>query len=369
MKIENLKDQLQKVSDPRRQWGNLKHKLWEMLIIALFSTMTLGQSYDDMEDFGKANEEWLREDLGLELKHGTADGDTYERIFNRIKSGELREYLNASLEITREKRGNLVNFDGKTKRGSKSKKAEALHVISAFATENRIVLGEIKSAKCRTEKNEIPELIKTLDIEGSIVTTDSIGCYEKTAEAIIEGEADYVIGLKKNQPKFHESVENHFKTGVRVYDKEQTVDCGHGRIEIRTYHLETDLSWLADEHKWAGLTGVGMVTSCTIRDGKTESSVSRRYYITSLDNAEDFAYAVREHWGIENNLHWCLDVIFREDERRVKNHNAALNLNILDKTALQLINDADMGKISKRRKMRNLALNHKLFISSILCEE
>jgi hypothetical protein len=170
MKIEKIKENLQKVSDPRRQWGNLKHKVWEMLIIALFSTMTLGLSYDDMEDFGKANEEWLRADLGLELKHGIADGDTFERIFNRIKPGELREYLNASLEVTREKRGKIVNFDGKTKRGSKSKKADALHVISAFATENGIVLGEIKSKKCRTEKNEIPELIKTLDIEGAIVT-------------------------------------------------------------------------------------------------------------------------------------------------------------------------------------------------------
>ena len=130
MKIEKLKEELQKVSDPRRQWGNLKHKLWEMLIIALFSAMTLGQSYDDMEDFGKANEEWLREDLGLELEHGIADGDTFERIFNRIKTGELREYLNASLELTREKRGNLVNLDGKTKRGSKSKKGDALHQSS-----------------------------------------------------------------------------------------------------------------------------------------------------------------------------------------------------------------------------------------------
>jgi predicted Zn-dependent protease len=138
MKIEKIKEQLQKVSDPRRQWGNLKHKLWEMLIIALFSTMTLGLSYDEMEDFGKANEEWLREDIGLELDHGIADGDTFERVFNAIKPGELREYLNASLEITREKRGKLVNVDGKTKRGSKSKKAEALHVISAFAAENRL---------------------------------------------------------------------------------------------------------------------------------------------------------------------------------------------------------------------------------------
>ena len=258
-------------------------------------------------------------------------------------------------------------MDGKSKGGSKSKKEDALHVISAFATENRIVLGEIKSGKCRTEKNEIPELIKTLDVEGAIVTTDSIGCYEKTVEAIVEGKADYVIGLKKNQPKFHESVESHFNSGVRAYDKEQTVDCGHGRIEVRTYYLETNLDWLADEYKWAGLTGVGMVKSCAFRDGKTESSVSTRYYITSLDNAEEFAYAVREHWGIENNLHWCLDVIFREDACRVKNHNAALNLNILSKTALQLINEADMGKISKRRKMRNLTMNHKLFLSSILC--
>jgi len=367
MKIEIFKENITKIRDPRRtSYGNIRHKLWEVLAIALLSTICLGEDYDDMEEFGIEREKWLKDELGLELEHGVPSSDTFERIITRIKAKELREQLNASLEISRGERG-VLPIDGKTLRGSRGKQS-ALHVISAFCAENQIVIGEIKSGKCRTEINEIPELIETLDVSGAIVTTDSIGCYEKTAEAIIAGKADYVIGLKKNQETLHNSVENHFNSGVRVYDKEQTVESGHGRIEVRTYYLETELSWL-EGYNWAGLRGVGMVTSCTLKNGK-ESAVSVRYYITSLDDVEEFAYAVRKHWGIENNLHWCLDVIFREDSCKVQNHNAALNLNILRKTALQIVNEADLGKkISKRKKMRRAALNTNALISLVLSKD
>jgi predicted transposase YbfD/YdcC len=367
MKIEKLKENLQKVRDPRRQYGNILHVVWEMLIIALCSVICLGEDYEDMEEFGKARESWLKEQLGLKLENGIASWHTFRRITERIKPEELRRNLNASLEVVRELR-EVIGFDGKTAGGSKSKKGSALHIISAFCTENQLVLGEKASGKAKTEKHEIPELVRSLDVAGAIMTTDSIGCYEKTVEAIVEGEADYVIGLKKNQPTLHGMVEKHFTTGVKVFAKEQSAESGHGRFEVREYYLETELDWLKSEYNWAGMRGIGMVRSCVLRDGK-ESKAAVRYYITSLDNVDEFAYAVRSHWGIENNLHWCLDVIFREDSCKVKNHNAALNLNILRKTALQMVNEADMGKISKRKKMRRAAMNPDALLSVILCGE
>jgi predicted transposase YbfD/YdcC len=370
MKIEKIKEELSQIEDPRRtKYGNIRHKLWEILAIGLLSTICLGEDYDDMEEFGKEREEWLKRELGFELRYGVPSSDTYERVIKRIKPEELRKYLNASLEITREKGGEVMSIDGKTVRGSKGRNGSALHVISAFCAENQLVLGEIKSEKCRTEIKEIPALIETLDVREAIVTTDSIGCYENTVKAIAAGEGDDVIGRKKNQETLHNSVKNHFQTGVRVYDREQTVENGHGRIEVRTYYLETDLDWLEPEYKWAGLRGVGMVDSCVLRDGK-KSAAETRYYITSLDNAEDFAYAVRRHWAIENNLHWCLDMIFREDSCRVRDHTAALNLNILRKTALQIVNDADLGKkIGKRKKMRRSAMNPEVLLSLILSQK
>jgi hypothetical protein len=275
MKIEILKENLEKVNDPRRQWGNLRHKLWEVATIALLSTICLGEDYDDMEAFGKEREGILKE-LGLELENGVPSSDTYERVIGAVKAEELRKYLNASLEIIREIRG-VIPIDGKTVRGS-GDKSSALHVISAFCAENQLVLGEIKSGKCKTEKNEIPELIRSIEVTGSIITTDSIGCYEKTVEAITEGGADYVIGLKKNQKTFHGMVESHFTTGVRAYDKTTTVEQGHGRIEVREYYLETDVSWLEGEYHWSGLRGVGMVRSCTKRGGKESTVTALLHY-------------------------------------------------------------------------------------------
>ena len=363
IKIETLKRKIeQKVRDPRRQYGNLLHKLWEMLVIALLSAICMGEDYEDMEIFGKEREKWLKEELGLELKHGIPSWDTFRRLFERLNPKEFRICLEESIGYVRSPR-EVVNIDGK------AKKDAGIHIISAFVGEHQITLGEIKSDTKRGEIKEIPKLLDMIDVKGHIVTIDSIGCQKEIVAKICSKEvgADYCIGLKKNQKNLYKAVEAHFTQGVRVFEKESTAEYGHGRIEVRNYYLETDISWLEQREEWAGLISVGMVKSCVYRNGK--STCSTRYYIASLTDIEEFAYTVREHWAIENKLHWGLDVILREDSDIAKKDNAPLNLNILDKFALELVTHADMGKITRKRKRYKATLNPDALLSAILCQK
>jgi predicted transposase YbfD/YdcC len=362
IKVETLKRKIEKqISDPRRtEYGNIRHKLWEMLVIALLSVICKGEDYEDMEIFGKERESWLREELGLELTNGIPSEDTFRRLFERLNPKEFRRCLDESIGYTRSSR-EVVNIDGKAKKGS------GIHVISAFVGENKLTLGEIKSESKRGEIKEIPKLLDMIDVKGHIVTIDSIGCQLSIVEKITQKQADYVIGLKKNQKNFYKAAEAHFTQGVRAFEKESTAEYAHGRMEIREYYLETDVSWLQQSGSWAGLKSVGMVSSCVYRNGK--STCATRYYISSLTDIEDFAYSVREHWAIENKLHWGLDVILREDSDIVKKGNAPLNLNILDKTALYLVSQLDLGKISRKHKRYKAALNPDVLLSVILGEK
>jgi predicted transposase YbfD/YdcC len=359
IKIETIKRKIElKVKDPRRTaYGNIQHKLWEMLIIALLSVICKGEDYEDMEIFGIERESWLRSELGLELASGIPSEDTFRRLFERLNPREFRGCLEESIGYTRSAR-EVINIDGK------AKKSGGIHVISAFVGENEITLGEIKSESKRGEIKEIPKLLDMIDVSGHIVTIDSIGCQLTIVEKITEKKADYVIGLKKNQKNLYKAVDEHFTAGVRVFEKESTAEYGHGRMEIREYYLETNVSRLEQREDWAGLKSVGMVKSCVFRNGK--STCSTRYYISSLTDIEEFAYAVREHWAIENKLHWSLDVIFREDSDLAKKDNAPLNLNILDKFALYLVSQVDLGKISRKHKRYKAALNPDVLLSMIL---
>jgi len=260
-----------------------------------------------------------------------------------------------------------VNIDGK------AKKSGGIHVISAFVGESQITLGEIKSENKRTEIKEIPKLLDIIDVKGRIVTIDSIGCQHDIVEKLSSKKvgADYVIGLKGNQKNLHKAVEEYFMYNPKSADCAQkpSIDSGHGRVEIREYRLETDISWLAQKDEWAGLKSVGMAKSIVTRKvkGEDKTSFEVRYFISSLTDVDEFAHAVREHWAIENKLHWSLDVIFREDSDLAKKDNAPLNLNILDKFALYLVTQVDLGKISRKRKRYRAALNPDVLLSMILC--
>jgi len=249
-----------------------------------------------------------------------------------------------------------VPIDGKTICGSGNEEHDAYHVISVFVAENQITLGEMEAENKKREIKMIPKVLDLVEVEGDIVTIDAAGCYKPTVEKIVEKKADYVIGLKGNQGNMHKAAEEHFLYEPSSYQTVYTEEKNGGRYEKREYYLETELSWLEGREEWTNLNAVGMVKSVVERCG--EVSFEIRYFITSLTDADEFAYAVRKHWCIENQLHWSLDVIFREDASKVKKNNAPLNLNVLNKAALTLLKNANISKkVSIRRRRLKAAMN------------
>jgi predicted transposase YbfD/YdcC len=377
MRIKELQAKLEELRDPRRQWGNLRHKLWEAIIIALCSVMCYGNDYDDMEEFGQEEEKWLKEELGLELKHGIPDGDTFKRIFQKLNPQGFRQVLNESLCYVRKLR-DIIPIDGKTKRssGCKEKGEAPVHIISAFACENQLVLGEIASENHSSEKHENPKLLDAIDVSGDIVTVDAGGCHKDIAEKIIEKEGDYVLTLKGNHPILYETTKKYFESlDLNNLPSVITEEKNGSRLERREYWLLNEIDFLADipeREKWIGLLGVGMSHSEVEKKGVITEEV--RFFITSLTKLEEFAEAVRKHWRIEN-MHWFLDVIFREDSHKARKDNSAMNMNILEKHALHLIVKSDfsgfkkMGKVSVKRKRLKASRNNDVLKHVILCGE
>ena len=364
MDINELKKRIQNISEPRRvRYGNIRHKLEDIIIIGLCTVICKGEDYADMEEFGKEREEWLGG--FLELPNGIPDSDTFRRVFERLKPDEVANCLRDWLDTEREKRA-VVAIDGKTIRGSGNAEHKAYHVVSAFVAENQITLGEITISEKSNEITAVPELLELIDVEGSIVTADAMSCQKQIVEKIIDEKADYVIGLKENQPTLHEDVRLYFDAIQTGYQEKTTVEKDHGRIEKREYRLLNDLSWLEQRNDWKGLNAVGSVTA-TIQENDARS-VFTRYFITSLTDVQEFAYAVRKHWAIENQLHWSLDVIFREDLSRARKDNSPLNMNILRKTALSLLNQAKYGRISKKKLMFKAALNPDILLQILFSE-
>jgi predicted transposase YbfD/YdcC len=352
MDIEGLKDGLKRITDPRRPYGNKRHMLVDMIVIGLLTLICMGEDFKDMEIFGKEREEWLK--TFLELPNGIPDSDTFRRLFERLNPQELSVCLNQWLDVSSEK-GAVINLDGKTIGGSKNSEHKAYHVVSAWIAENQITLGQIKIQEKSNEITAVPELLDMLDVTGSIITADAMSCQTAIAAKITEKEADYVIGLKGNQETLRDDVALYFKDFAQDTKQIATKEKDHGRIEERQYYLEANIDWLAQKPEWANLNAIGMVK--TTRQKKAVVSSDERYFITSLTDVNDFAYAVRKHWSIENQLHWCLDVVFREDSAKARKDNSPLNMNVLRKTALPLLKRAELGRIGLRKKMLKAALH------------
>ncbi|MGL6197243.1 MAG: ISAs1 family transposase [Thermoguttaceae bacterium] len=352
MNIQRLIETLSKITDSRRQWGYLRHNLVDILVIGFLTTICGGEDFTDMEDFGIERRTWL--ETFLELPNGIPDSDTFRRVFERVDPQELADNLRDWLDIHREQRS-VVSIDGKTIRGSKSGAHRAYHVVSAFVSENRITLGEIKTNEKSNEITAVPELLEMLSLEGAIVTADAMSCQTKIAAKITEKQADYVIGLKGNQSVLRDDVELYFRDFMKEFVHSKTLEKGHGRIEEREYFLLTEINWLPQRADWVNLNAIGAVKSTVEEKGTVRTET--RFFITSLTTVEEFARSVREHWCIENQLHWCLDVIFREDAARARKDNSPLNMNVMRKTALPLLKTADFGRIGIKKKMFRAALS------------
>ena len=371
MDIQRLKEEMSGIEDPRRRWGNKRHKLEDILIIGLCSVICCGEDFVDMEEFGKDRERWLRG--FLELPNGISDSDTFRRVFERVNPAALAKVLTAWLDNAGESGGRNVNIDGKTICGSSSAGHKAYHVVSAWVNENTLSLGQLAVDAKSNEITAVPELLDLLDIEGDIVTIDAMGCQTDIAAKIRERKADYVLALKNNHPTLHEEVREYFDwiekerpQGERYDIWKSESEKSHGRIEKREV-LTAKADWLEDKEKW---TDICTIIRCrSIREINGVKTISERHYISSFDTtAEEFGRIIRGHWAVENQLHWMLDVVFREDQAKARKDNSPLNLNVLRKIALSILKNLPVGRLSIRKKMMKAARDQN-FLASALFEK
>lgn len=352
-----LFDHFAHVSDPRS--SNARHPLFDIFVIALCAVISGAEGWEDLEEYGQAQAEWFNQ--FLELPHGIPSPDTFRRVLSRLKPDELSQcFVNWTDALRESIDRDIVAIDGKTLRRSFDHAASkgAIHMVSAWANANRLVLGQLKVDDKSNEITAIPKLLKMLELEGAIVTTDAMGCQKEIARTIIEQGADYVLALKDNHETLHGEVQLYFddlkadRFDHVTYDHHCSVDADHGRLETRHYWLTSDIECLGVKGSWANITSIGLVESHFEVAGKV--SMEQRYYLTSLPcDAARFAQAVREHWGVENSLHWVLDVSFREDECRIRKDHGAQNMAVLRHMALNLLRrESDHKRGIKARRKR-----------------
>ena len=335
------------IKDPRAM--NIRHNLIDIITIAICSVICSADTWQDISDYGISKYDWFKE--FLELPYGIPSPDTFARIFARIDPDEFRSsFINWVKSISSIMDGKIIAIDGKTLRRSydNSSDKSAIHMVSAWASQNGIVLGQVKTNEKSNEITAIPELIKMLEISGCIVTIDAMGCQKNIANLIIDNNADYLLTLKANQGNLYNDVrlyfEHHINTknfeGVKYF---ATIDGDHGRIETRKHWVTSDIDWLPDKSLWHGIHTIAMVQRERDINGKV--STENSFYISSLtDDPFEFARTVRAHWGIENSLHWVLDISFREDECRIRKNNAPENFVVLRHIAVNLIKQETSSK-------------------------
>jgi predicted transposase YbfD/YdcC len=353
-----------------RQEKKVLHRLINIIIIAVCAVARGADNFKDIGIFAAYEKEWF--ETFLDLPNGVPSHDTIERVFKGLNPDEFRKcFMRWVREVAKLTDGDIVAIDGKTVRGSKDGESRAIHIISAWASANHLMLGQAKVEEKTNEIKAIPELIKLLAIKGCIVTTDALGCQKDIAKEIIAAKANYVLALKENQETLYNDVKLYFEDKLceKQLDKnvefKETIDNKHGRHEIRKYYVTKDLSWLSQKPEWMGLKIIGMVESERQEKGK-EKSIERRFYIGSIaDDVSLFAKAVRNHWGIENSLHWVLDVVFQEDHGRVRKDYAAENLSAVRRfviSRLKQMEEHSKESIRGRRKIAQWDRNYAMKI-------
>jgi predicted transposase YbfD/YdcC len=335
-------DHFHDLQDPRVE-RTRKHPLINIVFIAVCGVLSGANSFASIHEFASDRRQWFAR--YLDLSNGIPSDDTIGRVLARLDPGAFEKCLLSWMQAVQEATADrFLAIDGKTLRGSFASRdgRAAIHMVSAWATANQLSLGQVVVAEKSNEITAIPELLHLLDVSGAVVTIDAMGCQKEIAATIRERGGDYVLTVKPNQPTLYEQVTQAVTAALdeeegTSYDEHQTVESDHGRQETRTYAILPAPETVDPEDQWQDLSAVGVAFS-ERTDSRGRTSLEARYYILStLLSVQEFAAAVRGHWGIENNLHWQLDVSFREDECRVHRDHAPANLSVIRRFALGLL--------------------------------
>ena len=345
------------LTDPRIDRTKL-HKLLDILVIAICAVIAGADNWEDVAAFGQAKIDWFK--TFLELPNDIPSHDTFNRVFARLDPKQFQDgFIRWITAVSEVMGGQVIAIDGKVLRRSHDRgigKA-AIDMVSAWASANRLVLGQVKVDDKSNEISAIPQLLEALEVSGCIITIDAIGCQTEIAETIIDQEADYVLSLKENQGRLFEDVQSLFddleesQYKAYTFDYDQTVNKDHGRLEIRECWTISDLEvlrHLRGFENWKKLATVSRIRSQ--RRIGAEGSCEDRYHIASFVGAKKVLWAVRSHWGIENELHWTLDIAFDEDRCRIRKDNGPENFALLRHIALNLLKQENTCKRSIKGK-------------------
>ena len=370
-KLPPLMEYFTDIEDPRRETKNKKYPLIEVIVIAFLAVMCGADGWESIERYGVMRKKWLGKFLVLEK--GIPKHDVYRRVLSALRS-ELLEgcFMNWVRDIKQDIRREVIAIDGKTVRGMATRSrfkagmdVPSIHLVSAWATENELVFAQVQTDEKSNEITAIPILLEQIAITGCIITIDAMGCQHEIANKIVEKQADYLFSLKGNQETLHEEVQEYWdmldfnKPATQAkYIRFRTIstyDEKHGRKETRDYAVSDDVKWLRKQFpKWKSINSIGMVESS--RDTGTEVKTERRYFVSSLEADEKlFAHAVRSHWGIENQLHYMLDVVYREDACRVRKDFSPRTLALIRKIALTIARSDKESKTSVRGRVQQMA--------------
>lgn len=332
------------IKDPRVD-RQKKHRLQDIFFISLCAMICGADNWVAIEEFGLSKEAWFTDLLGLE--NGIPSHDTFGEVYAAIDTDHFSLCFSrwvADLATLTE--GEVIAIDGKCLRRSldKASKKAAIYMVSAWAQQNNLVLGQVKVDDKSNEITAIPKLLARLDIAGAVVTIDAMGCQKKIAEQIKRQEGDYVLSLKGNQGNLHDDVKTFFTSSLSPDVASVSYDGGHGRIETRSLRVTADIAWLQERHDWKGLQSIIAVTAKRELDNKVTEET--RYFISSLDanDPKRLERVVRAHWAIENSLHWVLDVAFDEDGNRTRKGHSDANLSVIRHIALNLIKTEKTSK-------------------------
>jgi predicted transposase YbfD/YdcC len=347
--------------DPRSERNKL-HALSDIVLLTLCAVISGADGWEAIEDFGREKREWLRQ--FAPVKNGVPSDDCIANVVARLSLKGFQEcFRNWTQAVAKATGGEVIAVDGKTTRGSRDRKQsrQPLHMVSAWASTNRLVLGQEATAEKSNEITAIPKLLELLELKGCLVTIDAMGCPCTLAAQIVAQGGDYVLGLKGNQSNLREAVEDFFAVAQKAhfahlrYDYAEAVDKDHGRLELRRYWITEDLRTLPATDRWMGLRSIGMVARTSVI-GETQT-VAQRYFISSLRaDAQRFAHGVRGHWGVENRLHWRLDGVFGDDASRIRKGNAPTIMTAIRHLCMNLF-DQEPSALSLAKKRRKAAWN------------